>query len=119
MIDPKPTKRILRREQRTNQEAAHAWKQAVLVSGPCAVTGRTPTVAHHAVPQRVLRERGLGEHARWDVRNGIPLESRAHERHHSRHRPILMSELPAAVFDFAEDYGLVEYLRRTYPTKEK
>lgn len=71
--------------------------------------------AHHIVPRQVCRRHGVPE---WDVRNAMLVTVTRHRRHHSRHEPILRSELPERVFDFAAAYNLTHWLDRHYPALE-
>ncbi len=117
MSDPRPVKRILRREQKLDKEAAGMWRMAALFAHPvCPITGWRTDIVHHVVDQQHIRRAGHGENVRWDVRNAMALSQKASDEHHSRKRPILRSELPASVFEFVADYPEFErYLERTYP----
>lgn len=104
VVDPKPTRRVRKADQRLDREAAQAWKRAA-VRSTCCVTGQPAVHGHHGVSQQELRKAGLGEAERWDLRNLVPLSEGAHRRHHSRFRPVSLSELPASVFEFADEHG--------------
>lgn len=112
--DPKPVKRIKRREQKLDKEAAERWKITTLALF-CVCCGKRAAHGHHAVSQQQIRLAGLGEDVRWALRNLVPLCEDAHRGHHTRLRPIPFSALPASVIEFAEEYGFMDYLRRTYP----
>lgn len=83
----------------------------------CVVCGtRRNLDGHHAIPRRVLVRLGFADYI-MDKRNRVPVCRYDHESHESRHRPILRSELPASVFDFAEELSLGWYLDRHYPAQ--
>lgn len=104
VIDPKPTKRIKRREQKLDREAAEIFGDVPL-----------GFVAHHAISQQAIRNAGLGEDVRWDLRNRLVLPQKVHDRHHSRQQPIRYGELPASVFEFAAEHGFLTWLEVRYP----
>ncbi len=117
MIDPRPTRRVLRRKQKFDSVAALWWYQRALFAQPrCPVTGEQTVTVHHAIPQAKLREAGLGEDARWDARLAVALSQKAHDNHHSRRRPLTRSELSEGVWAFSADHGGIFdwYLERTY-----
>jgi len=58
--------------------------------------------AHHPLPKRELRARGLFAHV-WDPRNGIWITSRVHERHENAVERIGWPWLPTAVWLFAAE----------------
>ena len=97
-------------------EESLAWKLAVLHKGLCVVTGNRPEQSHHVVTRQKLRKIGR-EDAWWDARNGVPVTTRAHQRHHSRHAPIPLSSLPPEALEFAAEVlgdAAPDYLRRFY-----
>lgn len=109
MLDPKPTRRIKRKEQRLDRVAAGRFKTV----SACHLCGLLATESHHIVPQQTIRKAGLGEDVRWDVRGRLLLCDDCHRRHHSRKRPILLSELPLSALEFASEHGFD--LGRWYP----
>lgn len=81
-------------------------------------------VRHHVIPQQTLRNHADVRRVKpwilvWDPRVGIKVSKRRHERHHSGHEPIRRDELPARVFEFAEEMGLGWYLDRHYPKETR
>lgn len=121
-----------RRRTPAEKEASTIWRELVVASRPAVFTALeleerargerrfAIVLAHHIILQQVLRRRArdLGVPPKLlvcDVRVGMPASKRRHERHHSGHEPILREELPAAVFEFAAEWGLTEWLDRHYP----
>lgn len=103
------------------------WRESVLRSAqsPLRSTqdpeGWLRVEAHHCITQQQLRRRardlGLEPHVLlWDARVGVAVTERRHARHHARSEPILRAELPASVFVFAEEYDLMAYVDRVYPS---
>lgn len=102
---------------------AKAWRGAVLSKRtavlwtaedyPVIAEGKMPRLhPHHIVTRAECKKHGVTE---WDVRNGVPVSERRHARHHSRHEPIHLSELPDEVYGFLADYpALKPYFDRTY-----
>jgi hypothetical protein len=89
------------------------WQAAVFEAseGRCVITGsRAREVddpafhAHHPLPQRQLRARGL-HGCLWDPRNGILLRRDIHERHEHGARRIRVphTALPASVWEFCAE----------------
>lgn len=105
------------KRDKTNVEMAEQWKWDVCDSGS------PDTQAHHVIPQQTLRRRArdLGVDANlllWDRRNGVELTRRRHERHHSGHEPLTGADVPASVFEFAEQFGLGWWLEKHLPEAE-
>lgn len=93
-----------------------AWRERVfeLSEGLCVMTGaRASHVedrrfhAHHPVPKRTLRDRGLFGWV-WDSRNGLWLRSDAHERHESASVRVPAEKLPASVWEFCAALDALE-----------
>ena len=97
---------VRRRERTAGTEALRAaW-----------VAGKPPACdAHHVIPKAWLRKVGFGEDAVWDVRNRVWLERHRHEQVTNHHKPLTRAELPAAVWEFAAEYGLTWKLERECP----
>lgn len=83
--------------------------------------------AHHGVPKRVLRDRGLF-HVVYDPRNGMVLLAREHGRHEHRwvdgagHSHVVPWEkVPARVKAFARELGqwAEDELRRNHPSADE
>lgn len=129
---PKPTKAVRDRlPLRAKPKAAAAsvkderaaWYAAVMGKRnsviwtaedyPVIAAGNKPPIqAHHVVPRSICRKHGAPE---WDARNGMAVSTRRHARHHSRHEPITLGELPDEVHAFIADHpDLLPYLERTY-----
>ena len=129
------TLRRRRKAPRTQleQTASERWiaevkRQPVLISATQPSGGFMQTVGHHIIPRQTL-ESWLDEILEpvtpdrraaiiWDVRNGLHVSKRRHERHHSGHEPIPRLALPDAVFEFADEFGFDWYLDRHYPKEE-
>jgi hypothetical protein len=94
------------------------WTRRVfeLHGAVCVVTGQRAQQAHHGLPVQLLIREGLAEFA-GDPRGGVPVTKRVHERHETAHERILLSCLPASVFELAAELGLDWYLEdeRVYP----
>lgn len=109
------------------------WRAATGASAGlrCTVTGtRAADVddrrfhAHHAVPKDELRARGLHAHV-WDPRNGVWVLADVHMRHEYpgvNAQRILAAQLPASVWEFAEEMDATdgtqwatELVRRSHP----
>lgn len=120
---------------RIEQTASERWiaevkRQPVLISAtqPSEFLMGWHTVGHHIIPQQTLNDwldeilepLSTDERAAilWDVRNGLHVSNRRHQRHHSGHEPIPRSALPAGVFEFADEFGFDWYLDRHYPKEE-
>jgi hypothetical protein len=87
------------------------WRRAVFVAsgGRCVISGSVARdaedrgfQAHHALPARELRARGLRDRV-WDSRNGVWLARRVHERHESAVERVPRSALPASVWEFCRE----------------
>lgn len=87
------------------------WRKCVhdASAGRCIITGTRADghddphfEAHHPLPKRELRARGLHGHV-WDARNGVWLVERVHERHESGTARIPRERLPVAVWEFAAE----------------
>lgn len=117
--DPRPPSSKKREPDADERAARELFQPTVFrLDGGCVVHGYaddcpSPPLAHHAVPQQVLRKWAL--HALlWDTRNGVTVCTFAHESHHSRSDPMLLSALPARCHDFAREFGFTAYLERMY-----
>ena len=116
--DPKPARPVKARARRKPAEVimADLWRQGL---GPCALLavpgheceGRVE--GHHAITRQALRKRGLDEF-QWDRRNRVALCDRAHLSHHTRAQPLPRELLPASVFGFADELGLLWLIDRVY-----
>lgn len=107
---------LRRRRKPIGVIVADIWREG-LHGCECAVCGtRAHLDGHHAIPKRVLIRLGFSEYV-MDKRNRVPVCRQDHESHECRHRPILRSELPASVFEFAAELGLEWYLDRHYPVE--
>lgn len=119
-----------RRRTATEKERSDAWHDGVLaLPEPTLMSveddpGRSFVIVrcHHIVLQQVLRRRAqeleLPPHLLlWDLRVGMKVSDRRHERHHSpgRLEPILRASLPGRVFEFCDEFGLTVWLDRHYP----
>lgn len=112
-----------------------AWREAVYrqAGGRCMVTNARasnaddPTFdAHHVVPKRVLRARGLLDRV-FEARNGVWLRADIHaavENPGVRARPLTAEMLPAAVWEFASEldalegtYWATELVLRAHPRR--
>jgi hypothetical protein len=92
------------------------WQERVFYAsgGMCIVTGaRARDVddprfeAHHVVPKRILRERGLQAYV-WDQRNGVWLTKRSHARQESAFERLPAQRLPLAVWAFCRELDRLE-----------
>lgn len=87
------------------------WRRAVYVAsgGRCTMTASRARDAddprfhaHHVVPKRELRARGLYSWV-WDARNGAWLWADAHERHENASQRVPSGRLPPAVWMFCAE----------------
>lgn len=116
-IQPKP------KPKRTDEEAAASalWHRIVTEGKRCLMCGtRSDLQGHHHVPQQVLRRqaRTLGVRAWvlvWDLRSGVPLCKRCHERHTLAVQKVPGWRLPAEAWEFAREIGLEHRLEREHP----
>lgn len=97
-----------------------SWQLAVFASsgGRCIISGARARDAddprfhaHHPLPKRTLRDRGLHAHV-WDPRNGAWIRSDLHEHHESpgvrpEHR-IGRAALPPAVWEFCAELDALD-----------
>ena len=101
------------RRRNTDLELAGRWYRVVVNRGAvCAACGgRQRLQAHHVIPQQVLRryaaEMRLSvaetQAILWDVRNGIALCVRCHERHTNAVVRFPRARLPKLVWAFAQE----------------
>lgn len=112
----------MRRDPAETAEARE-WRRLVLIGVPLRSAGADPgwpVDPHHIIKAQQLRrhaaDAGIEESVLvYDPRVGMPVTRARHERHHSRFEPILRSDLPAAVFEFAAEHDLMWMLDRDYP----
>ena len=107
------------RRKPSQRERASAWRSAVMRAsdGRCVVTGKNAGAAHHVIPKHLLKKHDLHAHL-WDARNGIAVTTRVHDRHHAGLELIPASCLPASVYEFAAEHGLIWFLEKHYATEE-
>jgi hypothetical protein len=95
---------------------AASWRRAVFAvsGGRCIITGARARDAddprfhaHHPLPKRELRARGLYGHV-WDPRNGVWITERAHERHENATERIGWILLPTALWTFAREMDALD-----------
>lgn len=119
----KPTTKTRgRRAGRARPRASSGWLERVLAAHGfrCVVCRGRATQGHHAIEQSVLcreidRDRVDVVEVLDDVRNGVPVCTRCHERHHTWTRRIQRAELPGSVHEFARDLELEVFYDRGYP----
>ncbi len=70
---------------------------------------------HHVIPRMKLRQAHVPRELWDDPRNIMRISYDKHRRHHSRHEPLLRSDLPDGIEEFAEEVGLGWWLDRHYP----
>jgi hypothetical protein len=132
-LKPGPWRRDLEQWSRLDQQAHAVWKGKVMRARcvVCLADGLTADRhprrdAHHVLPaqrlRRYVRARKLpAEEAATlrrsllnDVRNGVSLCRRCHDRHESAHRRVPRELLPGRVEQFAVELGLAHVLDRIY-----
>jgi hypothetical protein len=91
------------------------WRSYRGVCPLCLTAGTVD--AHHLVPARYLKRRGLHEHL-WDESNRLWAgRDCCHTAHETRRRVIPRAFLPAAAEQFASGLGLTHILDRLYGTR--
>lgn len=106
------------------------WRLAAFVAsgGRCMITGaKAANVedrhfhAHHVLPKRVLRARGLLDRV-WDPRNAVWLRSDVHMPGFAREPELPQERIPPYVWEFARELDSLEgtlwateLIKRLYP----
>jgi hypothetical protein len=112
-----PDFKATRSRDDSTAEERRDFKLAVLaLDGRCLVHDdlgdcQGPLHAHHAVPRRILKERGLPQ---WLPESGFAACQRGHFNHHSRSKPISLARVPERCVRFAQENGLEDLLARFY-----
>jgi hypothetical protein len=113
----KPMKRggFLKRAVPRRDPTPPEWKRRHGRCPACLSVGWVD--AHHVVPARYLRRRGLHAHL-WDERNKLWLGADCcHAPHETRVRPLPRPFVPAETEEFAQELGLTHILDRLYGTR--
>jgi 5-methylcytosine-specific restriction endonuclease McrA len=112
----------VRAQRRPPDEVALAriFHEQVTRGGRCASCGQLgnalcPIEAHHVLEKSGLRRAGHGPEVVWDLRNGMPLCRRCHERHTSRVEPVRRRRVPRSAWRFAAQHNLTWLLEQRYP----
>jgi hypothetical protein len=77
-----------------------------------------PGEFHHLIRKNRIKQElspSLAEKALGDLRNMVPVCRKHHEHVENRRIVIWREDLPAAVHEFAAEYGLEGWLDRYYP----
>lgn len=91
---------------------------------PCVVCGsRTNIEGHHVIAKQEIKrvarsgrwEFDREQDALWDVRNGIPLCDRCHQRHETAFKRVPRHLIPPAAVAFADELGVGYLIDRYYP----
>jgi hypothetical protein len=104
---------IRRPRGRTSVVVAEIWREGLFHERCVVCGGRRDLDGHHAIPRRVLIWHHLDAYL-MDKRNRVPVCRHDHESHECRVRPIRRDELPADVFEFALEVGLLWYVDKHY-----
>lgn len=122
------------RSRGTDKALAAAWHAAVVHRGArCLLCGgRRHLQGHHVIAQQAIRSHaktlrlsaGETQALLWDVRNGVALCERCHERHTTAYCRVPRYLLPALVYAFVQaldeqtgHQAMLERLRREYPER--
>ena len=109
----KPLRRSrLKQKFRRHDPTPEGWRSRYGICPLCLTVGVVD--AHHLVPARYLRRRGLQAHL-WDARNRLWAgRDCCHTAHETRRRPIPRAFLPRAAERFAAEMNCLDVLDRLY-----